>query len=230
MFHCEKHLNDALHNPPRKRRTHTMMEIAVASRMLGRADDGLTRDRAMRAEAPRARATNALASNVRVVDGAVVRVDETTTARGASGAVSSKSLAASGALGRKAKRRKGLSEDNRWRTMDRIENGGTAGGDALREARRAVLGLSRRAAVAEDEDGPVVVPAEDLSFVDGWAVGKTEKTPKLIDEDARPTLEDERVMTVKPSQVTIGRKERKNRSKSSPAACGEGALSFDVDE
>ena len=114
--------------------------------------------------------------------------------------------------------------------MDRIENGGTAGGAALREARRAVLGLSRRAAVAEDEDGPVVVPAEDLSFVDGWVVGKTEKTPKLIDEDARPTLEDERVMTVKPSQVTIGRKERKNRSKSSPAACGEGALSFDVDE
>ena len=61
--------------------------------MLGRADDGLTRDRAMRAEAPRARATNALASNVRVVDGAVVRVDETTTARGRRG-VSSKSLAA----------------------------------------------------------------------------------------------------------------------------------------
>ena len=76
----------------------------------------------------------------------------------------------------------------------------------------------------------VVVPAEDLSFVDGWAVGKTEKTPKLIDEDARPTLEDERVMTVKPSQVTIGRKEAQNRSKSSPAVCGEGALSFDVDE
>ena len=113
--------------------------------------------------------------------------------------------------------------------MDGIENGGTAGGGAA-EGSSSGVGSSRAPPSPEDEDGPVVVPAEDLSFVDGWAVGKTEKTPKLIDEDARPTLEDERVMTVKPSRVTIGRKERKNRSKSSPAVCGEGALSFDVDE
>jgi hypothetical protein len=230
VFHVEKHLNDALHNPPRRKRTHTTLEIAAASRALGRADDGLTRDRATSAEAPRARATMTLASNVRVVDGAVVRVDET-TAGGTRGAVSAKSLAESGALG-KAKRRKGLSEENRWRTMDRIENGGTAGGAALREARRAALGLTRRAAVAEDEDdGPVVVLAEELLFVDGWAVGKS-VTPKSIDEDAPSTLEGARDVRLKPlREATIGRrKERKNRSKSSLPACGKGALSFDVDE
>lgn len=232
VFHVEKHLNDALHNPPRRKRTHTTLEIAAASRALGRADDGLTRDRATRAEAPRARATVALlASNVRVVDGAVVRVDET-TGGGTRGAVSAKSLAASGALG-KAKRRKGLSEENRWRTMDRIENGGTAGGAALREARRAALGLTRRAADAEDEDdGPVVVPEEELSFVDGWAVGKSVTPTKSIDEDAPSTLEGARDVRLKPlHEATIGRrKERKNRSKSSLPACGKGALSFDVDE
>ena len=230
VFHVEKHLNDALHNPPRRKRTHTTLEIAAASRALGRADDGLTRDRATNAEAPRARVTMMLASNVRVVDGAVVRVDET-TGGGTRGAVSAKSLAESGALG-KAKRRKGLSEDNRWRTMDRIENGGTAGGAALREARRAALGLTRRAAVAEDEDdGPVVVPEEELSFVDGWAVGKS-VTPKSIDEDAPSTLEGACDVRLKPlHEATIGRrKERKNRSKSSMPACGKGTLSFDVDE
>ena len=57
--------------------------------------------------------------------------------------------------------------------MSRVESGGTAGAAALREARRATLGLSRGVRGERgDDDGPVVVPEGDLRFVDGWAVGR----------------------------------------------------------
>ena len=108
--------------------------------------------------------------------------------------------------------------------MDRIENGGTAGGDALRRLVERCWSLRGAARRGRGRTGR---RSGWLSFVDGWAVGKTEKT-RVIDEDARPTLEDERVMTVKPSQVTIGEKSAKivpNRLRRVVKA-----LSFDVDE
>ena len=74
VFHVEKHANDALHNPPKRGRTHTVREIEAAARALGRAttSDGGDDD----GDGDDAR-DGVAAGDVVVVDGCVVRVDAT---------------------------------------------------------------------------------------------------------------------------------------------------------
>lgn len=210
-FHVEKHANDALHNPPRGGVTHTDREIRAASAALGRNDGNGARRRAATA-----RSLELRRGDVVVRDGAVVRVD-------AEGAVES-----GGVGGRVAGRARGDAGE-RWRTMDRIAAGGTAGGAALREARRAALGLvGRRRDDACEDDGPVVVPASDLRFVDGWATSGTPELEQLEKEATREigAAKSERFH----STATIGRKPK--RARATRVARDEtprsGVLSFDA--
>ena len=224
MFHVEKHANDVLHNAPRRRgRTHTDDEIAAASVVLGRS------------AAPMRTATTPMRTTAtRVMGGAVVRIDAgslATTTTTTTDAGRRSALGASGALGARGLKKASLTEDTRWKTKERILAGGTGGAAQLREARRAALGLCGGAREA-DEDAPVVVPVEDLTFVDGWAVGgggarTSSPAPSLV-EDITPST---RASVVE--AATIGRKRKKATSAprlSSRVTSNAGCLSFDVDE
>lgn len=205
-FHVEKHANDALHNPPRGGVTHTDREIRAASAALGR-DDGAAARRGATGTAPRR-------GDVIVRDGAVVRVDadrigDVTRTRMREGRETLRALGDSG---------------ERWKTMSRIVAGGTAGGAALREARRAALGLAERR-VFED-DGPVVVPASELRFVDGWASNGLLETEKGPAREIDPVKSKRLHVT-----ATIGRKPKRARANltcDARPSSGFVALSFDA--
>ena len=251
FFHVEKAANDALHNPNKRGRTHTLDEIETAARVLGRADDGFGNSGGGRRQR-RGGGGDRSTPTVVVSKGCVVRVDGKKSERGADG----EALRASGALGAKAKRLV-LDEDNRWKTKCRILAGGTAGEAALREARRANLGLlkreTRRANLGllkretreedEEEDGPIVVPEEELTFVDGWA-GQAPGLPEPVVDDT-VAKEEITIASDKPASgnkleatATIGKRKRaprsnncqqtpggKSRGKATPAM-----LSFDVED
>ncbi|OUS42944.1 hypothetical protein BE221DRAFT_62362 [Ostreococcus tauri] len=190
FFHVEKHANDALHNPPSAGRTHTHREIDAASRALGRLDDGFRRKRSRASDASASRGLRA--GDVVVVDGAV----EVTRA-----------LAST----------RTFAEPERWKTMNRIEMGGTGGATQLREARRAALGL----------DGG---RQEDLHFVDGWAISTGEETRGRIKEVPKEEPPEPLEKVNDKSLATIGRKaKRRKREKVGAANVGRGALSFDAD-
>ena len=220
MFHVEKHANDVLHNAPRRRgRTHTDVEIAAASMVLGRSAPAPAAARA-RARAP---------TSTRVMDGAVVRIDAESLATGAGRCSTSEALRASGALGaRGLLKNASLTEDTRWKTKDRILAGGTGGAAQLREARRAALGLCGGTRAA-DEDAPVVVPVEDLTFVDGWAgCASARRAPSPVPALVETIAERARGSAVE--GATIGRKRKKGHRSTSRVASNAGCLSFDVDE
>ena len=232
FFHVEKAANDALHNPNKRGRTHTLDEIETAARVLGRADDGFGNG-----VGRRQRSGDRSTPTVVVSKGCVVRVDGKKSERGAD----EEALRASGALGGKAKRLV-LDEDNRWKTKCRILAGGTAGEAALREARRANLGLLKRETREEDEleEGPIVVPEEELTFVDGWA-GQAPGLPKPVVADTKEEITIASDKSASGSKLeataTIGKRKRaprsnkcqqtpggKSRGKATPAM-----LSFDVE-
>jgi len=233
FFHVEKAANDALHNPSKRGRTHTLDEIETAARVLGRADDGFGNG-----VGRRQRGGDRSTPTVVVSRGCVVRVD----GKKSECTADEEALRASGALGGKAKRLV-LDEDNRWKTKCRILAGGTAGEAALREARRANLGLLKRETREEDEeeeDGPIVVPEEELTFVDGWA-GQAPGLPKPVVADTKEEItiaSDKSASGNKlEATATIGKRKRaprsnkcqqtpggKSRGKATPAM-----LSFDVE-
>lgn len=237
FFHVEKAANDALNNPNKRGRTHTLDEIETAARVLGRADDGFGNSVG---GGRRQRRGDRSTPTVVVSKGCVVRVDGKKSERGAD----EEALRASGALGGKAKRLV-LDEDNRWKTKCRILAGGTAGEAALREARRANLGLLKRETREEDEseDSPIVVPEEELTFVDGWA-GRAPGLPEPVANDTA-AKEEITIASDKPASgnkleatATIGKRKRaprsnncqqtpggKSRGKATPAM-----LSFDVED
>jgi len=221
MFHVEKHANDVLHNAPRRRgRTHTDVEIAAASMVLGRS-----------APAPAPASARARApTSTRVMDGAVVRIDAESLATGTERCSTSEALRASGALGARGLKNAttSLTEDTRWKTKDRILAGGTGGAAQLRAARRAALGLSGGKRDA-DEDAPVVVPVEDLTFVDGWAGCDSARVPAPVAAIVEEKL-TERVRGSAVEVATIGRKRKKAHRSTSRVASNAGCLSFDVDE
>jgi hypothetical protein len=235
FFHVEKAANDALHNPNKRGRTHTLDEIETAARVLGRADDGFGNSVGGRRQR-RGGGGDRSTPTVVVSKGCVVRVDGKKSERGAD----EEALRASGALGGKAKRLV-LDEDNRWKTKCRILAGGTAGEAALREARRANLGLLKRETREEDEEdeGPMVVPEEELTFVDGWA-GQA-RLPEPVVADAvkeESTIPSDKSVSGNKIEATIGKRKReprsancqqtsrgKSREKATPAM-----LSFDVED
>lgn len=228
VFHVEKAANDALHNPNKRGRTHTLDEIETAARVLGRADDGFGNSVGGRR---RQRGGDRSTPTVVFSKGCVVRVD----GKKSECAADEEALRASGAFGGKAKRLV-LDEDNRWKTKCRILAGGTAGEAALREARRANLGLLKRETREEDEeeDGPIVVPEEELTFVDGWAG----QAPGLSEPVLNDTAAKEEITIASDKSATIGKRKRapravncqqtpggKSRGKATPAM-----LSFDVED
>ena len=221
MFHVEKHANDVLHNAPRRRgRTHTDVEIAAASMVLGRSAP---------APAPASARARAPTTSTRVIDGAVVRIDAESLATGTGRCSTSEALRASGALGARGLKNAttSLTEDKRWKTKDRILAGGTGGAAQLRAARRAALGLSGGKCDA-DEDAPVVVPVEDLTFVDGWAGCDSARAPSPVAAIVEKIMERARGSAVE--VATIGRKRKKAHRSTSRVASNAGCLSFDVDE
>jgi hypothetical protein len=121
--------------------------------------------------------------------------------------------------------------------MSRVESGGTAGAAALREARRATLGLSRGGRGRRvDDDGPVVVPEGDLRFVDGWAVGRpdgaTEGSETAAGAGSAP---DGGAVKSKSIDVSFGRAKKKRRdggrvAEATTTSRRAGGLSFDVEE
>ncbi|CEF96476.1 unnamed product [Ostreococcus tauri] len=226
FFHVEKHANDALHNPPSAGRTHTHREIDAASRALGRLDDGFRRKRSRASDASASRGLRA--GDVVVVDGAVVRVNvDARPAETATRATRREEVTRALASTRT------FAEPERWKTMNRIEMGGTGGATQLREARRAALGLDggrRRERDADDDDGPTVVPEEDLHFVDGWAISTGEETRGRIKEVPKEEPPEPLEKVNDKSLATIGRKaKRRKREKVGAANVGRGALSFDAD-
>lgn len=233
FFHVEKAANDALHNPNKRGRTHTLDEIETAARVLGRADDGFGNS-----VGRRQRGGDRSTPTVVVSKGCVVRVDGKKSER----AADEEALRASGALGGKAKRLV-LDEDNRWKTKCRILAGGTAGEAALREARRANLGLLKRETREDDEEGPIVVPEEELTFVDGWA-GQAPGLPEpfvahtAVKEEITIASDKSAPGNKSEATATIGKRKRaprsndcqrkpggKSRGKATPAM-----LSFDVED
>ena len=234
-FASEKHANDCLHNPSH-RGTHTMREIARASEVLGRRaratkqkehdelnasdDDDDDDDEDGKAK------VNAMTRDVtRVVDGVVMRVSERKRTK---------------ARRRERALARAPSASERWKTESRLAAGGSAGMNALRDARRAARALDGDGKRPSREDCPTVVDEGDLTFVDGWATGQRRAAigvgeylgdSTAVEGDGGRVRDDDAARGG--GAATIGRKRTTSarRTKAEAVAfVADGCLSFDVDE
>eukprot|EP00192_Tetraselmis_astigmatica_P021709 CAMPEP_0117675250 /NCGR_PEP_ID=MMETSP0804-20121206/15500_1 /TAXON_ID=1074897 /ORGANISM="Tetraselmis astigmatica, Strain CCMP880" /LENGTH=271 /DNA_ID=CAMNT_0005484231 /DNA_START=124 /DNA_END=939 /DNA_ORIENTATION=+ len=153
MFHVEKHLNDTLHNPQAKGRSHTEREIVAAARVLGREPAG-DKDSgfAVRGVKDRGEALG---------DGGVLLQQRGLVVRVETSALPRKDHP------RQKRAPEPLDANNRGNMMARIQAGGT-GGPAPSMAAAAYLGRARQTHV--DEDTPTLVLPEEMHFKDGWSV------------------------------------------------------------
>ena len=207
VFYTEKYLNDSLHNPQRKGVDHSSKEIASAARLLGRAS--VVVDEKTNKKLERKNATNKLLKNSKPLgDGMVlVKSGESVRRRNVNEVVRG---GEEEDVESKHHRKRKFDSDSRWKTEERIKNGGTGGQKELNAARNAASELERKKGRGNEEDVlPVVVlPSEMVFGSDGFVKNSSDDEKNNV---AMKTIAIARRKAKEISKRDVKRKAKSNR-------------------
>ena len=207
VFYTEKYLNDSLHNPQRKGVDHSSKEIASAARLLGRAS--VVVDEKTKKKLERKNATNKLLKNSKPLGDGMVLVKSGESVR----RINVNEVVREGKeedVESKHHRKRKFDSDSRWKTEERIKNGGTGGQKELNAARNAASELERKKGRGNEEDVlPVVVLPSELVFGSDGFVKNSSDDDK--NNEAMKTIAIARRKAKEISKRDVKRKAKSNR-------------------
>ena len=192
VFFVEKFSNNSLHNPQREGTDHTSKEIQIAARLLGRDSvvvDERTRKKVQREKEKEKRKAEILENSNPLGDGFVLVGSGDTMRRiNLSEVITQEKRKGEENADRNGQRRRKFDSNSRWKTEERIENGGTAGQSELVAARNAASELEKkkkdRSRRDEEEELPLVVLPSELVFgSDGFVKKSTEDEGNDVNKD-----------------------------------------------
>jgi len=192
VFFVEKFSNDSLHNPQREGTDHTSKEIQIAARLLGRDSvvvDERTRKKVQREKVKEKRKAEILENSKPLGDGFVLVGSGDSMRRiNLSEVISQEKRTGEENADGFGQRRRKFDSNSRWKTEERIENGGTAGQSELVAARNAASELEKkkkdRSRRDEEEELPLVVLPSELVFgSDGFVKKSTEDEGNDVNKD-----------------------------------------------
>ncbi len=207
VFYTEKYLNDSLHNPQRKGVDHSSKEIASAARLLGRAS--VVVDEKTKKKLERKNATNKLLKNSKPLGDGMVLVKSGESVR----RINVNEVVRGGEeedVESKHHRKRKFDSDSRWKTEERIKNGGTGGQKELNAARNAASELESKKGRGNEEDVlPVVVlPSEMVFGSDGFVKNSSDDDKN---NEAMKTIAIARRKAKEISKRDVKRKAKSNR-------------------
>jgi hypothetical protein len=199
VFYAEKHSNDSLHNPQRKGTDHTSKEIQIAARLLGRTSvisDEKTRKKMERENAIEKRKEKLLQNAKPLGDGFILVGSGDSIRRINVNEAMMKKENMKDEYGRQKRK---FDSDSRWKTEERIKNGGTAGQNELVVARNAASELEEKKKMKKKDQGrrreeslPVLVPPSELIFGSDGFVKESTDDDEDDEEEAMKMIAIER--------------------------------------
>jgi hypothetical protein len=199
VFYAEKHSNDSLHNPQRRGTDHTSKEIQIAARLLGRTSvisDEKTRKKMERENAIEKRKEKLLQNAKPLGDGFILVGSGDSIRRINVNEAMMKKENMKDEYGRQKRK---FDSDSRWKTEERIKNGGTAGQNELVVARNAASELEEKKKMKKKDQGrrreeslPVLVPPSELIFGSDGFVKESTDDDEDDEEEAMKMIAIER--------------------------------------